>query len=167
MNGAQITFFGRVTRDPELRYTANEGTSYLTMSVAVNTYRQNRETETNYFEVTLWRARAEAAHATCHRGTMVFVQGRFSQREYKRRDGQIATALQVDATEFRNLSPAAPQPEPGESPDQEPQQAQSAAAQDNQGDEQAQDPQQQATPPQDFADDINIEQDPAVGDRPY
>ena len=165
MNGAQITFFGRVTREPELRYTANDGISFTTLGVAVNTYRQNRETETNYFDVTLWRARAEAACVSCHRGTMVFVQGRFSQREYQHRDGKPGVALQVDATEFRNLTPAAPQ-----SP-ADPDGTDGTANPDSNPQENVQNPQGQAEArnpdPDDFASDIDFQQETPTEEFPH
>ena len=94
MNGPQTTFFGRLTRDPqELRYTANGGVAYITMSVAVNTYRgPDEEPEVHYYEVTLWRRHAENAMNRCRKGQQVYVEGRYSFREYTRRDGTKATA---------------------------------------------------------------------------
>ena len=102
MNGPQIQFFGRLTRDPELRYTANDGTPFTTLGIAVNTnLGPDRPQETNFFDVTLWRRHAERAANRCTKGTPVFVQGRFNQEEYARRDGSTGYALRVSATSFR------------------------------------------------------------------
>ena len=110
MNGPQTTFFGRLTRDPqELRYTANGGVAYITMSVAVNTYRgPDEEPEVHYYEVTLWRRHAENAMNRCRKGQQVYVEGRYSFREYTRRDGNKGHSHQVDARDFQYFTESEP-----------------------------------------------------------
>ena len=103
MNGPQTTFFGRLTRDPqELRYTANGGVAYITVSVAVNTYHgPDEEPEVHYYDVTLWRRHAENAMNRCRKGQQVYVEGRYSFREYTRRDGEKGHSHQVEARDFQ------------------------------------------------------------------
>ena len=102
MNGPQVQFFGRLTRDPEIRYSENAGVAYTTVSVAVNTYfGPDKPEETDFFSTTLWRRHAESAVANCRRGSLVFVQGRLTLREFTRSDGTQGHSLQVSANSFR------------------------------------------------------------------
>ena len=69
MNGAQISFFGRLTRDPEMRYGRDNGTSYATVGVANNYWpRAGQEPETTFFEVTLWGHNAQHCVGHCQKG---------------------------------------------------------------------------------------------------
>ena len=104
MNGPQATFFGRLTQDPgELRFTQNAGTPYITASVAVNTYRgAEEETETHYFNVTLWGRNAENLLNRCRKGQEVYIQGQYSFREFTRRDGTKGYSHDVNAREFHH-----------------------------------------------------------------
>ena len=83
MNGAQISFFGRLTRDPEMRYGKDKGTPYATVGIA-NNYRQraDQEPETTFFEVTLWGHHAQHCVGHCKKGDEIFVQGVYTFREY-------------------------------------------------------------------------------------
>ena len=111
MNGPHMAFFGRLTQDPELRYTANNGTPYLTMRIAVNTYRgEEQNQETIFINATLWRGQAENAATRCARGHLVYVSGRYSFREYDRGDSSPGYSHDVNVRDFRHFPPTgAPQ----------------------------------------------------------
>ena len=106
MNGPQLSFFGRLTRDPEMRYGKDSGTSYTTVGVA-NNYRPKagQEPETTFFEVTLWGHNAQHCVRHCHKGDEVFIQGVYTFREYTRRDGRPGYSHQVNVREFRRFAP--------------------------------------------------------------
>ena len=102
MNGPQIMFFGNLVRDPERKFTSNNGIPYSNIRVATNTYKgPDQQPETNFFDVTLWRRHAENAANHCRKGQTVFISGRYSVREYIRSDGAPGIAYQVTAKEFR------------------------------------------------------------------
>ncbi len=102
MNGPHIMIFGNLTRDPVLRYTTNQGTPFVQVGVATNTYHGPDEPqETYFFDATLWRSQAESIARNCRKGQDVFIMGRYGQREFERRDGSIGIAYQVDVKEFR------------------------------------------------------------------
>ena len=105
MNGAQISFFGRLTRDPEMRYGKDNGTPYATVGIA-NNYRQraDQEPETTFFEVTLWGHHAQNCVGHCKKGDEIFVQGAYTFREYTRRDGRPGYSHQVNAQQFRRFA---------------------------------------------------------------
>ena len=107
MNGAQISFFGRLTKHPEMRYGKDNGTPYATVGIA-NNYRARagQEPETTFFEVTLWGYHAQNCVGNCQKGDEVFIQGVYSFREYTRRDGRPGYSHQVNVQNFRRFAPA-------------------------------------------------------------
>lgn len=112
MNGPQVRFFGNLTRDPQLRYTKDKlsefspeaGTPYVTARVAVNTYLgPNRNPDVIYYNVTLWGRHADSCNRLCKIGAQVYVEGRYSFREYTREDNTVGYSHDVQAKEFRAL----------------------------------------------------------------
>lgn len=98
MNTVQIV--GNLTRDPQLRRT-NAGTAVASFSVAVNrTLRDangGQREMTDFINVVAWGALAEAAGNQLHKGTRVFVEGRYSTRSYETPDGQKRYITEVNA----------------------------------------------------------------------
>jgi single-strand DNA-binding protein len=98
-----ITIIGNVTRDPELRYTANSQ-SVATFGVAVNRRwqsRQNQEWEesTSFFDVVCWGTLAENVADCMSKGTRVVVTGRLEQRSWETQDGEKRSKVEVVADE--------------------------------------------------------------------
>ena len=85
-----ITLAGYLTRDPELRVTAN-GTSVATLGLAINhRYRQGDE----------WR---ESATAYLSKGSPVLVEGRLRWRSWEGQDGQKRSKHDVLASTVQFL----------------------------------------------------------------
>lgn len=102
MNGPQIQFFGNMTRDPEQLFSKNDGNPYSRITVAVNTWHgPDTPQETAFFNVTLFGRMSEHAVRNAVKGQQVFVQGRYSLREYSRQDGAPGYSHDVTAREFR------------------------------------------------------------------
>lgn len=100
MNGVNTTVVGRLTSDPELRFS-DRGTSWTTMRIAVNYRRgddsgQNTE-ETTYFSVKVFRRMAENVAESLRKGDEVVVSGRLSVNTWQSREGQERTDLQIMA----------------------------------------------------------------------
>ena len=109
MNGPQIHTFGNLTRDPEQRFTQADGTKYVRLRIAANTYHgEDREAETHFFDVNLFRYHADRAMARCRRGTEVYVSGQFSHSEYDRNDGTKGFSMLITGKEFRPISRTGP-----------------------------------------------------------
>lgn len=97
-----ITLVGNLTRDPELRFTAN-GRAVASFGIAVGRrYQVNGEwqEQTSYFNVTAWGQLGENAAASLSKGTRIVVTGRLEQREYTTREGDKRTAIDVIADEL-------------------------------------------------------------------
>ena len=102
-NGAYVTFFGNLTRDPEKKFTQDEATPYARITVAVNTYFAGGRQETTFYDVVLFDRNADAAVNRCEKGTPVFVGGRLSHNVFTKRDGTKDFGLHVQARDFRVL----------------------------------------------------------------
>jgi single-strand DNA-binding protein len=99
----QVILIGRLTRDPELRYTAN-GVAVTTFTLAVdrNYVNQQGERGTDFIRVTVWRKLAETCANHLGKGRLVAVEGRLQTRTYEA-EGQKRTATEVVADDVRFL----------------------------------------------------------------
>ena len=108
MNAPQVTLFGNVTRDPELRWTANNGTPWVTLGVATNRYISPDETETLFWDVTIWRHTAEYAARNIRTGMGIYASGAFSLRTYTRNDNTVVTVPCLNAFDLEVITRGAP-----------------------------------------------------------
>ena len=98
-----ITIAGRLTRDPDLRYTQNQ-VAVCSYSVAVERdyAGQGQQRETDFFDCVAWRQGGEFVSKYFHKGDMIIVEGRMQARDWtdnngnKRRNWEI----QVDRNYF-------------------------------------------------------------------
>lgn len=109
---------GRLTKDPELRYTSN-GVAVATFTLAVNrTFtNQNGEREADFINCVAWRKTAENTANYLKKGSMAGVDGRLSTRNYENQQGQrvYVTEVQADMVTFlepKNSRNQQEQPEP-------------------------------------------------------
>ena len=102
----RVILIGRLTRDPELRYTGN-GTAVASFSLAVDrTYKNgNGEKETDYINIVAWRNLGERCGEYLAKGKMVAVEGRLQIRSYEDNNGVKRTVAEVVADDVRFLSP--------------------------------------------------------------
>lgn len=98
MNSVQV--MGNLTRDPQIRATKT-GKSVATFSVAVNRQYTMPTGEvrelTDFVNVVAWGALAEAVGNQLHKGTRVFVEGRYSSRSYEAQNGEKRYITEVNA----------------------------------------------------------------------
>lgn len=102
----RIVLIGRLTRDPELRYTPN-GVAIATFSLAVDRPRANQQgqRETDFIDIVTWRQLAELCANYLSKGKLAAVDGRLEIRAYDTPDGQKRRAARVVAENVRFLSP--------------------------------------------------------------
>lgn len=115
-----IVLIGRLTRDPELKYTPN-GKAVVTFDLAVdrNIKNANGEKETDFIRVVVWDKLAELCASYLSKGRQAAVEGRLQIRNYQAQDGQKKYVTEVVAGEVRFLDKA-----DGTKPEQAPQIAQ-------------------------------------------
>jgi single-strand DNA-binding protein len=89
---------GRLTRDPELRYT-NSGKAVCTFSIAVDDgYGENKKAY--FFPVVVWNKAAEACGNSLHKGSKVAVTGKLTSRQYDNKEGKKVTVFEIVADAF-------------------------------------------------------------------
>ena len=101
-----VVLTGRLTRDPELRYTPG-GTAVCNVSLAVDRSRpdQGGERQADFFDVVIWGKTAESVAQHQTKGKLVGVEGRLQARSYETQDGQKRKVVEVVAQNVQFLSP--------------------------------------------------------------
>ena len=93
-----IVLMGRLTRDPELRYTGSN-VPVASFSIAVDRdfgRGENGEKQTDFINVSAWRQTGEFVSKYFTKGSMIVVSGRLQIRDYTDRDGNPVTAKNCD-----------------------------------------------------------------------
>ncbi|WP_258360651.1 single-stranded DNA-binding protein [Moorella sulfitireducens] len=100
----RVILIGRLTRDPELRYTAS-GVAVTTFTLAVdrNYVNQQGERGTDFIRITVWRKLAETCANHLNKGRLVAVEGRLQTRTYETPEGQKRQVTDVVADDVRFL----------------------------------------------------------------
>lgn len=99
-----VTLVGRLTKDPDLRYTAN-GTGVATFTLAINRNFTNQagEREADFVQCVIWRKPAETLANYARKGTLLGVTGRIQTRSYDNQQGQRVYVTEVVAENFQLL----------------------------------------------------------------
>lgn len=99
-----MTLVGRLTKDCDLRYTAN-GTAVASFTLAVNRNftNQNGEREADYVNCVIWRKPAEALANYTRKGTLIGIVGRLQTRNYENQQGQRVYVTEVVVETFQLL----------------------------------------------------------------
>lgn len=99
-----IVLIGRLTKDPELRYTQS-GKAVATLRLAVDrgTTNPQGEKETDFIDVVVWERQAETVANYLQKGRLVAVQGRLQIRQYETQEGQRRERAEVVANQVRFL----------------------------------------------------------------
>ena len=102
----QVTLIGRLTADPELRYTKN-GTAVARFTLAVerNHKSADGEKETDFIDIRAWQGRAESCAKYLHKGDLFAVSGRLEIDTYQAKDGSKRKAPLVVADEACFIAP--------------------------------------------------------------
>jgi len=94
---------GRLTRDPELRYT-NGNIPVVSFTIAINRPRQNAngERDVDFINITAWRNQAENIKKYLTKGSQVGVEGRIQSGSYDAKDGtkRYTTEVVADSVQF-------------------------------------------------------------------
>src|SRR5574341_45433 len=99
-----VTLVGRVTRDPELRYTP-QNQAVGTFGLAVNRQFKNAngEREADFINCVIWRQQAENLAKFAKKGALIGITGRIQTRNYENQQGQKVYVTEVVADTFQML----------------------------------------------------------------
>ncbi len=95
---------GRLTADPELRYTVN-GIAVANFRLAVDRPFTNREgeRETDFHDIVCWRKLAETVGANLNKGRLVAVKGMVQARNWETAEGERRRTVEIVADEVKFL----------------------------------------------------------------
>lgn len=99
----RVVLVGRLTRNPELKYTTN-GIANLRFSLAVNRSYSgpNGERQADFINCVAWRGQAENMAKFLHKGSLIGVEGRIETGSYQTQDGstRYTTDVVCDSVQF-------------------------------------------------------------------
>ena len=94
----RIVIMGRLTRDPELRFTAsNIPVCSITVAVDRDFARSGEQREADFIDVVAWRQTGEFISKYFQKGRMIYVDGRLQSRKWTDRDGNNRTSWEIVA----------------------------------------------------------------------
>lgn len=99
----RVVLVGRLTKDPELRYTPN-GIASCRFTVAINrTFaNQNGERDADFINCQAWRKAAENLANYQRKGALIGLEGRIQTHSYEDQNGQrvYTTTVVADSIQF-------------------------------------------------------------------
>lgn len=102
----RVVLVGRLTKDPDLRYTPS-GIAVATFTLAVNrTYaNQQGEREADFLNCVIWRKQAENVANFLKKGSLAGVDGKLQSRSYEDQSGKRVYVTEVVAESVQFLEP--------------------------------------------------------------
>lgn len=102
----RTVLIGRLTKDPELRYTPN-GVATASFTLAVERpFKTNGEKETDFIQIVTWKQTAESVANYLRKGRLTAVEGRIQVRNYENKEGKRVYITEVVADNVRFLEKA-------------------------------------------------------------
>lgn len=97
----KVCLIGRLTRDPEVRYTQSNNTLVATFSLAVNRRfaKEGDEVQADFIPITAWAKTGEFCSKYFQKGQQVGICGRIQTRNWEDEQGQKHYATEVVAEE--------------------------------------------------------------------
>ncbi len=102
----RVVLVGRLTRDPDMRYTPN-GVAVANFTLAVNRTFSNRqgEREADFINCVVWQKQAENVANYLKKGSLAGIDGRIQTRSYDNNEGRRVYVTEVVAESVQFLEP--------------------------------------------------------------
>lgn len=101
----KIVLTGRLTANPECRYTANNtAVTSFTLAVDKNFKNEDGNKEADFINIVAWNKKAELIHQYLKKGDRIGISGRLQVRKYQNERGEnrYVTEVVADEVEFLN-----------------------------------------------------------------
>lgn len=100
----KIVLIGRLTKDPELRFTPGNGTAVATFTIAVDRrFKSEGQPEADFIPIVVWGKQAESTANYMSKGKLIGISGRIQTRNYEAKDGTRRYVTEVVAEEVQFL----------------------------------------------------------------
>lgn len=100
----QVSLIGRLTKDPDTRYTSGSQTAVTSFTLAVDRpVRQGEEKKADFPRVTAFGKQAETCEKYLYKGRQVAVSGRIQTGSFKNKEGQTIYTTDVIAERIEFL----------------------------------------------------------------
>lgn len=105
----KVLLVGRITKDPEIRYTAS-GIPSVAFTIAVDRGMRdaNGNRQADFINCIAWRGQADFISRFIKKGYLLSVEGRIQTRNYQAQDGQTRYVTEVVLDSVENLQPRDP-----------------------------------------------------------
>ena len=115
----RVILAGRLTRDPELRYTPS-GTAVTELGLAISEVYKNRNGETVeqacFVDIVVWGRQAETSAEYLRKGSGALVEGRLQLDQWENQQGEKRSKLRVRADRVQFLGSPRRNQEEGDAP---------------------------------------------------
>ncbi|KGN03209.1 single-stranded DNA-binding protein [Clostridium novyi A str. 4570] len=111
----RVVLVGRLTKDPELRFTPGAGKAVATFTLAVNRrFKSQGQPEADFLPIVVWGKQAENTANYVGKGSQVGVSGSIHTRSYEAKDGtrRYVTEIVADEVQFLDSRSAVSRTEP-------------------------------------------------------
>ncbi|WP_394897759.1 single-stranded DNA-binding protein [Clostridium butyricum] len=97
----KVVLIGRLTKDPELRFTPGSGAAVTTLTLAVDRYNlKTNQNEADFIPIVIWGKQAENTANYMSKGGQVAISGKIQTRSYDAKDGTKRYITEVVADQF-------------------------------------------------------------------
>lgn len=97
----RVELIGRLTRDPEVRYTADSNMAVATFTLAVD--RVSKEKRADFPRIKVFGKQAENVEKYMHKGSQIAIEGSIETGSYKDKDGGTHYTTDVVASRVEFL----------------------------------------------------------------
>lgn len=100
----KVVLIGRMTKDPELKFTPGTGTAVTNFTIAVNRrFKKEGQPDADFIPIVVWGKVAESTANYMKKGSQISVAGRIETRSYEAKDGGKRYVTEVVADEVKFL----------------------------------------------------------------
>lgn len=98
----KVTMTGRLTKNPELRFTPGKGTGVTNVTIAVDKYNSSTgQREADFIPLVIWGKQAEAVCNNLVKGSKIAIVGKLQSRTHEKDgDKRYIVEVVVEETEF-------------------------------------------------------------------
>ena len=91
-----VVMMGRLTRDPEIRYSQGTGNAIATYSLAVDRkFKRDGESDADFFTCVCFGKNAEFVEKYLKKGTKIVIRGSIQTENYTNKEGQKVYAIKI------------------------------------------------------------------------